>query len=63
MPQSRSTLIQIARLTGTAAGYMQRSARGDLIEDAKRLLMRSPDRSMMAAAAIGLVLGTLLRRW
>lgn len=50
-------------MIGTAAGYLQRSTRGHVIADAKRLVMRSPDRSMMAAAAVGLVLGTLLRRW
>jgi ElaB/YqjD/DUF883 family membrane-anchored ribosome-binding protein len=33
-----------------------------MIADAKRLLMRSPDRSIMAAAAIGLLLGAVLRR-
>ncbi len=67
MPQSECNLIQFARLVGTtvgtAAGYLQRSARGDILEDAKRLLMRSPDRSLMAAAAVGLALGAFLRRW
>jgi ElaB/YqjD/DUF883 family membrane-anchored ribosome-binding protein len=49
-------------MIGTAAGYLQRSKSGDMIADAKRLLMRSPDRSIMAAAAIGLLLGAVLRR-
>jgi len=63
MPQNECNLIQIARMVGTAAGYLQRSRRDNLISDAKRLLTQSPDRSLMAAAAVGLVLGTLLRRW
>lgn len=63
MSQNECGLVQVARMVGTAAGYMQRSTRDDFVVDAKRLLMRSPDRSLMAAAAVGLVLGTLLRRW
>lgn len=63
MPQRECNLIQIARLIGTAAGYLERSARGDILADAKTLLMRSPDRSLMAAAAVGLALGAFLRRF
>jgi hypothetical protein len=63
MPQRECNLIQIARMIGTAAGYVQRSSRGDILTDAKSLLMRSPDRSLMAAAAVGLALGAFLRRW
>jgi len=62
MQRNDCNLVNVARLIGTAAGYLQRSKSGDMIADAKRLLMRSPDRSMMAAAAIGLVLGAVLRR-
>lgn len=63
MPQSECNLVQIARLIGTAAGYVQRSSRGDMLANAKTLLMRSPDRSLLAAAAVGLALGAFLRRW
>lgn len=63
MPQSDCNLIQFARMIGTAAGYLQRGARGDILTDAKSLLRRSPDRSLMAAAAVGLALGAFLRRW
>jgi ElaB/YqjD/DUF883 family membrane-anchored ribosome-binding protein len=61
--QNECNLIQFAKMVGTAAGYLERSRRGNLLADAGRLLQRSPDRSMMAAAAVGLLLGTLLRRW
>jgi hypothetical protein len=63
MPQNECNLVQIARIIGTAAGYVHRSTRGDVLADAKSLLMRSPDRSLMAAAAVGLALGAFLRRW
>lgn len=63
MPQNECNLIQIARMIGTAAGYLQRSTRGDIVADAKNLLTRSPDRSLMAAAAVGLALGAFLRRF
>jgi hypothetical protein len=63
MPQSECNLVQLARMIGTTAGYLQRSARGDFLADAKTLLKRSPDRSLMAAAAVGLALGAFLRRW
>lgn len=62
MPQNDCNLVQVARVLGTAAGYLQRSARGDILGDAKRLLKSSPDRSLMAAAALGLALGAFLRR-
>lgn len=61
MQQNQCSLVQVARMIGTAVGYVQRSNRGDMIEDARRLLSRSPDRSMIAAAAVGLLLGNLLR--
>lgn len=63
MPQRECNLVQLARMVGTAAGYLERSARGDLFAGAKTLLMRSPDRSLMAAAAVGLALGAFLRRF
>jgi hypothetical protein len=63
MPKSECNLIQCARMLGTAAGYLQRGARGDFLSDAKRLLLHSPDRSLVAAAALGLALGAFLRRW
>lgn len=62
MPQNECNLIQFARIIGTTAGYLQRSARGDILAETRSLLMRSPDRSLMAAAAVGLALGAFLRR-
>jgi ElaB/YqjD/DUF883 family membrane-anchored ribosome-binding protein len=63
MPSEECNLIQFARVIGTAAGYLHRSKRGDILASAQKLLTRSPDRSLMAAAAVGLLMGTLLRRW
>lgn len=53
-------LAKIARTVGAAAGYLQRS-RTDMLGDAEMLHNRSPERSVVAAAAIGLLLGTVLR--
>ncbi len=61
MPQRQCTLISIARTVGTFAGYVERAKRGDIIAEAKRLVNRSPQGSMMAAAAVGLLLGALAR--
>jgi len=54
-------LVKIARMIGTAAGYYQRSSRGDMLADAQQLLMRAPERSLLAAAGVGLLFGTALR--
>ena len=54
-------LTKIAKTVGTAAGYLQRSNSGSMLADAQGLLMRSPERSVLAAAGIGLLLGTVLR--
>lgn len=54
-------LRKVARFVGTAAGYVQRSSRGDMLADVERLLKRSPERSLVAAGILGLVLGTFLR--
>jgi hypothetical protein len=59
--QSQCGLAKFARFVGTAAGYVQRTSRGDVIADAERLLKRSPERSIVAAGILGLVLGTFLR--
>lgn len=61
MPQRQCTLISFARTVGTVAGYLERAKRGDIIAEAKRLVNRSPQGSMMAAAAVGLVLGAVAR--
>jgi len=62
MQQNKRALIHFAKMIGTVTGYLQRSRRGDMFNDAVRLVTRSPDRAMMAAAAVGLVLGTVLRK-
>jgi len=54
-------LVKIARIIGTAAGYYQRSSRGDMLADAEQLLLRAPERSLLAAAGVGLLFGTALR--
>ena len=56
-----SALIKIARTVGTAAGYFERSSTRDMIADAGMLLLRSPEQSVLAAAALGLLLGTVVR--
>lgn len=54
-------LRKTARLIGTAAGYFQRSSQHEMVADAERLVKRSPERSMMIAGAIGLMLGAIVR--
>ncbi len=61
MPQRQCTLISFARTVGTVAGYVERAKRGDIIAEAKRLIHRSPQGSMMAAAAFGLLIGAMAR--
>jgi ElaB/YqjD/DUF883 family membrane-anchored ribosome-binding protein len=61
MPQRQCSLISFARTVGTVAGYLERAKRGDIIAEAKRLINRSPEGSMMTAAAMGLLLGAVVR--
>ena len=54
-------LTNIARSVGRAAGYLQGRSRNGIITDAQRLLLNMPERSLLAAAGVGLLLGTVLR--
>lgn len=56
-----NALTKIATSIGTAAGYLQRSSSEDIKADAEQLLMESPERALIVAAAVGLLLGTVIR--
>jgi ElaB/YqjD/DUF883 family membrane-anchored ribosome-binding protein len=43
------------------AGYVHRSTLQDMLADAEQQMKRSPEAYLVAAAAIGLLAGTLLR--
>ncbi|HTW67409.1 MAG TPA: hypothetical protein VME17_22470 [Bryobacteraceae bacterium] len=59
--QGQCGLNKVARVVGTVAGYWHRSTRGDMLADVERLIKDSPERSITAAAVVGLLLGTLIR--
>lgn len=54
-------LTKVAKTVGNAAGYIQRSSGSDMLQDAEQLLMRSPEKAIIAATAVGLLLGTVVR--
>lgn len=51
-----------ARLLGMSAGYLNQHDLNDMLADAGRLVRRFPQHSLIAAATVGLLLGSAFRR-
>jgi hypothetical protein len=54
--------VQAARTVGTVAAYFRQNDLQDMVQDVQRYVRRNPERFLIAAASMGFVLGTALRR-
>jgi len=61
MRDRRDAVTNAAKVIGRTSSYLRNRGAAGMVRDTEKLLLRSPEGSLAAAAAAGLIIGTILR--